>query len=364
MSELKYPDLPQISSIPDSVKESAQKLKLTNLLLLFLDFHITEEAYNDYKATNFKMSNLPETIADLKSYGYNVELPETAEEYREKIYPIIMEVHAKAGYWGVQIPVGGVDFDENGILTENGIALLKRQKEIVEAAGLHGSAVGGSWDADWNLCIKPHIQAAKVLGSKYLYGPFATPFLLFPEDVAGGDDSVAWAKEQCKRFSKLLIEEIGPFAAEHGVSLCEEPLQRFERMPIRLKEAVELAEMTNIEEFNIMIDMCHEFADGEGPDKYRGYVERLYASNNMHGAHISAVHRGKLYESWFNREYFEGFFKPLFENGFDDEIALETFDATDPVVGMAKINREKFKHPVGVLINQLVWATEMLKDLK
>jgi sugar phosphate isomerase/epimerase len=291
-------------------------------------------------------------------------MPKSAAEYREKIYPVIMDVHARAGYWGVQIPVGGVPFDGDGVLTEVGITQLKEQRAIIEKAGLHLSSVGGSWDPDWRFCIKPHIQAAKVHGSKYLYGPFATPFQLFPPDVAGGEDSVAWTRGQIERFSKLLKEEIGPFAAEHGVIICEEPLQRFERMPIRLKEAVELVEMTGINEFKVMIDTCHESADGEGPEKYRSYVERLVKVNGLHGAHISAIHRGLLYESWYNKEFYGDFFGPLFENGFDGEIALETFDATDPTVGMVKINRMKFEHPVGVLINQLSYATYMLDGIK
>lgn len=358
-----YPDQPALADIPAYVKETASKAKLTNLLLSFLDFHITEEAFSDYKATNFKMANLNETIADLKDYGYDVQMPETAEEYREKVYPLIIELHAKAGYWGIQVPVGGVLYNEEGLLTEQGVAQLKRQREILEDAGLNISCVGGCWVPDWTQCIKPHIEAAHVLGSKYLYGPFSTPFLMFPEDVMGGEDSVAWAKEQCKRFSNLMKEEIGPYAEKFGVVMCEEPLQRFERMPIRLKEAVEIAEMTQIEQFKVMIDMCHEFADGEGPEKYRSYVDRLYAANSMHGAHISAVHRGKLYESWFNKEYFNDFFQPLLDHGFDGEISIETFDATDPVVGMAKVNREKFKNPIGVMINQLVYSTYMLKDI-
>jgi hypothetical protein len=134
-------------------------------------------------------------------------------------------------------------------------------------------------------------------------------------------------------------------------------------MPIRLREATELAEMTQINEFNIMIDMCHEYCDGEGPEKYKSYVDRLYAADSLHGAHISAVHRGKLYESWFNKQYFKDFFGPLFAHGFEDEISIETFDATDPVVAMAKVNREKFEHPIGVMINQLVYATYMLHDI-
>jgi sugar phosphate isomerase/epimerase len=358
-----YPDFPDVSGLPSYVKETASNRKLSNLLLSFLDFHITEEAYQDYVNSDFKMANLPETIADLKKYGYDVELPKSAAEYRDKVYPMIMEMHAKAGYWGVQIPVGGVYFDADGILTEESKALLKQQKQICEQAGLNISTVGGSWVADWTQCLKPHIEATSVLGAQYMYGPMSTPFLYFPDEVAGGGDSVVWAREQCKRFSQLLKEELGPYAAKHGVILCEEPLQRFERMPIRLREATELAEMTQINEFNIMIDMCHEYCDGEGPEKYKSYVDRLYAADSLHGAHISAVHRGKLYESWFNKQYFKDFFGPLFAHGFEDEISIETFDATDPVVAMAKVNREKFEHPIGVMINQLVYATYMLHDI-
>ena len=178
MPEVTFPDQPSVDSIPAELKAIAKEKKITYLLLAFLDFHTTEEAYTALKESGFKNSNVLETIADLKAYGYDVSVPESAEEYRTEIYPKIMEMHAKAGYYGVQIQVGGVYFDDEGMLTEEAIELLKRQKAIVEAAGLVPSAVGGCWDADWTKCIKPHIQAANVLGSPYCYGPFATPFLL------------------------------------------------------------------------------------------------------------------------------------------------------------------------------------------
>ena len=40
-------------------------------------------------------------------------------------------------------------------------------------------------------------------------------------------------------------------------------------MPIRLKEAVQLALSADIDQYKVMVDMCHEFADGEGPIKFR-----------------------------------------------------------------------------------------------
>lgn len=359
-----YPDLPDVDSLPAHVSEVGKQRKVTNLMLMFLDFHISNDAYTKLKEGGFKQSNLPAMIADLKHYGYDVEIPATADDYRSKVYPALIDLHAKVGYYGLQIPVGGVAFDENGILTEGAKALLKQQREIVEAAGLKPSAVGGSWVPDWTQCIKPQIQACKLLGSKYMYGPFATPFLVFPEDVAAGGDSAEWGRNQAKAFGKLLKEEIGPFAAEHGVILCEEPLQRFERMPIHLKEAADMAIEINIDEFKLMCDMCHEATDGAGPKAYAGLIDKLFAADKFHGVHVSPVHRGKVYESWFNQQYFNDFFKPLFKNGYDGEISIETFDAIDPVVTPAKINRDPFKHPVGVMINQLVYTTTRLKNIK
>ena len=196
MSELEYPDLPNIDEIPDSFKQIAKDKCVTNLLLSFLDFHIRDEDFQNLKAEGFKSVNLNQTISDLKHYGYDVELPETADEYRSQVYPLIMEMHAKAGYWGVQIPVGGVEADEDGMLTENAINLLAQQKEILDNAGLHISAVGGLWVADWKQCLKFHIQAANKLGSKYLYGPHSTPFLYFPEGASSGDASMDWVDER------------------------------------------------------------------------------------------------------------------------------------------------------------------------
>ena len=363
MSELTYPDLPNIDEIPDSFKQVAKDKCVTNLLLSFLDFHIRNEDFQNLKADNFKSVNLNQTISDLKHYGYDVDTPETADEYRNQVYPLIMEMHAKAGYWGVQIPVGGVEADEDGMLTENAVNLLAQQKEILDNAGLHISAVGGLWVADWTQCLKFHIQAANKLGSKFLYGPHSTPFLYFPEGSSSGDASMDWVDQRIEEFSQTLRNEIGPFAAKYDVTLCEEPLQRFERMPIRLREAVKLAIKADIDQFKIMVDMCHEFADGDGPIKYREHIMELHNAGKLHGIHISAVHRGKLYESWFNQQYFNEFFAPFNELGYKGEISIETFDAMEPVVEAAKINRRMFENPIGVMINQLRYSVDRLSKI-
>ncbi|WDE99429.1 hypothetical protein PQO03_16450 [Lentisphaera profundi] len=357
-----YPDLPN-ESLPAALKAIAQKRKISNLLLLFLDFYISEEQFCEVRNNDFANCNLPETISDLRHYGYDIEMPANADEYRSQIFPAIMEMHAKAGYYGVQVPVGSIPFDKNGLLTPEAITLIKQQISIIASAGLNISAVGGSWDPDWTQCIKPQGQAAQLMGSKFLYGPFSTPFLLFPKGASSGQASTEWLEQQHLDFQKLFKQEIGPYLKSLGITMSEEPLQRFERMPARLKECTKLALSEGMDEFSIMIDTCHEFADGQGPEAYRHHVKQLAEANKLSGAHISAVHRGKIYESWFNQQFFNDFFGPLFEHGFDGEIAIETFDATDPVVEVAKINRKKFAHPLGVLINQLNYTCNMLADI-
>ena len=206
--------------------------------------------------------------------------------------------------------------------------------------------------------------SANVLGSKFLYGPLSAVFAYFPEGIAYGDDAMAWVNARCETFSKLVDSEIGPFGDTLDVTLCDEPLQRFERMPVRLKEAVKMALMTKSSRLKVMIDMCHEFADGEGPEIYEGYVNQLGEAGKLQGIHISAVHRGKVYESWFNKQYFQEFFKPVFANGYDGEISIETFDAVLPVRDVVKVSRNKFISPMSVAINNLVYSARMLEDIK
>jgi hypothetical protein len=357
-----YPELPELAIVPSFVAKTAEKRKITNLLLNFLDFYISEEDFCELRKNDFIHCNLPETIQDLKFYGYEISLPESAAQYRSEVFPLLMDMHVKAGYYGVQVPAGGIPFDREGELTAEAVNLIAQQVEMIQNAGLAISTVGGSWNSDWTQCIKPQAQAAKLMGSEFLFGPFSTPFLLFPENCYG-EAAVKWIKQQHNNFHQTFKNEIGPYLKSLGVIMCEEPLQRFERMPAHLKECTELALREGMEQFSVMIDTCHEFADGAGPQAFGIYVKQLAESGKLNGAHISALHRGKIYESWFNQQFFNEFFGPLFEQGFEGEIAIETFDATQPVVEVAKVNREKFKHPIGVLINQLHYACEMIKDL-
>ena len=358
-----YPDRPKLDSLPEYISTCAQKRKISNLLLLFLDFYISEEKFNELRKNNFLNCNLPQTVEDLNHYGYQLNMPINAAEYRSDVFPAIMEMHRKAGYYGVQVPVGGIPFDKEGVLTSEAMELIKQQVSIIKKQGLNISTVGGSWDSDWTQCIKPQAQAAQIMGSKFLYGPFSTPFLHFPKGSSSGQASVEWLKQQHNNFRQIFKDEIGPYLKSLGISMCEEPLQRFERMPARLQECTQLALSDGMENFSVMIDTCHEFADGAGPDFYRTQVKKLAEANKLNGAHVSAVHRGKLYESWFNQQFFNDFFGPLFEHGFNGEIAIETFDATEPVVEAAKVNREMFKHPIGVMINQLHYTCKMIKDI-
>ena len=359
MTSLKYPDMPAINDIPADTKAIAEKFKLTNLLLAFLDFFISEE---NFQNLNPATCNLQETVTSLQAYGYDVEMPQSADEYRKNIFPCIMEMHKRAGYYGVQVPVGGVPFDEEGMLLPKGIELVKELKELLSGTGLHMSAVGGRFENDWTKNIKPQIQAANLLGSKFLYGPFSTPFMYFPEVNAGGE-TVDWVEQHLEEFSQTLRNEIGPFAAKYDVVVCEEPLQRFERALVTLKEATDLAIKTDIPQFKIMIDMCHESTDGEGPESFKTYVEKLAAADKLQGIHISAIHRGKLYKSWFNQQYFNEFFGPVLKAGYEGEVSIEVFDATEPVVNVVKINRRKFSNPLGVMINNLVYSADKLSKL-
>jgi hypothetical protein len=358
-----YADYPDLDKLPSYCAEMGKKRHITNLMLLFLDFQISDSEFNRLKDGNFERTNIIEMVNDLKHYGYDVKLPETAGEYRDKVYPALMDLINKLGYYGLQIPTGTAEFDDDGILTDAAIKQLELQKQVTEEAGLVVSAMGIAWDLDWKCCLKPQIQAAKVFGSKYLFGPYASTFLYFPEGHAYGPAAADWVQERIKSFSETLQTVIGPWAKEHGVIICEEALQRYERMPLRLKEVIQLVNMANIDEFIVMIDMCHEMADGEGPEIYKSYVEKLVKKNQLGGVHVSAVHRAKVYESWFTPDYFEGFFKPLFDNGFEGEIAIETFDGCEPVMEPAFLNRHKFKSPISVLINQLTFVTTMLGNV-
>ena len=48
---------------------------------------------------------------------------------------------------------------------------------------------------------------------------------------------------------------------------------------------------------------------------------------------------------------------------YDGEISIETFDAMEPVVEAAKINRKIFEHPIGVMINQLIYTADKLSKI-
>ena len=60
-----YPDLPK-TSLSAELKDCSHKYKLSNLLLLFLDFYISEAQFCELVNNNFVNCNLSETIKDLR----------------------------------------------------------------------------------------------------------------------------------------------------------------------------------------------------------------------------------------------------------------------------------------------------------
>jgi sugar phosphate isomerase/epimerase len=330
------------------LRQTAAQYHFSMNMLLFPDYFMTDDQFDALAKNQFQDNNLPAIVRGLKAYGYKVEMPQSARDYRDKVYPQMLKLLKDAGYTAVEIPV-------NGAVLE----LCPALKEEIAKQGLAVTAVGMAGE-DLVASLKPRIDCTHALGAKVLAGPVVLPFKQYP-DKAIGDARVAWVKMRLQSLVQPM-REVAEYAKNKDVVLAVEPLNRFELPGLnRLQEAIDFVKMVDHPHFGVMIDTCHEMSDGEGPEVFAEQVKTLMKMGRLFHCHISAVHRGRVDKGWFD---WQGFFGPMLANGYQGNMSMEIFDATLPFSEVVHINRPTFENPMEVTVSALIHAAQKLQTVK
>lgn len=197
----------------------------------------------------------------------------------ERLAPLVKGM----GFDWIEIPLEGLsDMDH------------KRGAEIIKAHGL-GVSTCAAMGPDRDLIhpeeairkngmqyIRDAIDATHALGGTNLVGPIYS---------AVGRTWQATADERARDMD-LLVRQLGalaPYAADKNVTLCVEPLNRFETSFINLAEqAIEVVDRVNSPSVQIMLDTFHmcieEKSLGEAIRQVGKRLKHIHACENDRGA--------------------------------------------------------------------------------
>lgn len=226
----------------------------------------------------------------------------------ERLAPLVKGM----GFDWIEIPLEGLsDMDH------------KRGAEIIEAHGL-GVSTCAAMGPDRDLIhpeeairkngmqyIRDAIDATHTLGGTNLVGPIYS---------AVGRTWQATADERARDVDLLVrqLSDLAPYAADKNVTLCIEPLNRFETSFINLAEqAIEVVDRVNSPNVQIMLDTFHmcieEKSLGHAIRQVGKRLKHVHACENDRGA------PGSGHVPWTDVA------QALKDIGYDDPIVIESF---------------------------------------
>lgn len=263
--------------------------------------------------------------------GMNILLWTT--DVTEKQYPILENIK-KWGYDGVELTVfGGSNAGWADVgkklksigLEATGVTIVPPEANpISDDPKIRAAAVDH---------LKQRIEWSKLAGVQTLCGPFYSPVGCLDRKgvrVTTGrtGDEVKWAVE--------VFKKVAPFAAEAGVVLGVEPLNRFETYFLNTSEqGRELCQLVGHPNFKMLVDTFHTNIEEK-------CVRSAFADN---GSALGHVHISENDRSIPGRGhvYWDTVFEALKAAGYDGWLVVEAFGQALPdIAGATCIWRKMF----------------------
>jgi D-psicose/D-tagatose/L-ribulose 3-epimerase len=274
-------------------------------------------------------------------FGFNLLLWTTFVEAEHA--PLIRRIK-ELGYDGVEIPAG-----------DGPVAHYHSVRQMADDAGLACTAIAMATPEADPISpdksnrkaalerIKSRIECAEILGSPVLGGPLYASHKLFHDELPG--------EEEFKRSAEVLAQA-AEFAAQAGVTLCLEPLNRFEIQLVNTttdaRRIVDLAAHTRV---GILYDTHHAHIEEASHSK-------AFAACGSHLGHVhfSESHRGTLGTGMLD---WEGVRAGLAASGFDGWCVVEAFGTyVDGLRQAANVHRNCFESRDEVLQQALGFMRE------
>lgn len=257
---------------------------------------------------------------------------------------------AEVGYDGVEVPVGV------GAPAE--YAVLRR---VIEAEGLATTACSlatpeadpSSADASIRRAALAHllerIDCAHELGSSLLVGPLYAAHCAFSEPAPG---------EEARKRAAEVLAAASEHAEASGVTLCLEPLNRFEIQLVNtVDEALLLAEAVNHPHLKVHYDTHHAHIEEAC---HAAAIERC--GRHLGHVQLSESHRGTL---GTGQVRWDDVVRGLRSVGYDGWVVAEAFGTgVEHLSAAACVHRDCFESRDEVLSRALPFMCELLEETR
>ena len=193
--------------------------------------------------------------------------------------------------------------------------------------------------------LRSRVDITVALGGSLMAGPVIFPYNAYPTTDAGApiwsDALQDWAQPGYAHAHEVL-EQLGEYAGERGVTIGIEPVDHWEQAACNLVGDVAdfLADDAS-PNVGACIDVAHVVLGSEGPAAFRRSVERLAPKGQISTIHVSAPDRGQLADSWIP---WSGFLEPLLPV-YDGPLLVEVFNAVPAFVNAFRLTRPMFWVP-------------------
>jgi D-psicose/D-tagatose/L-ribulose 3-epimerase len=193
--------------------------------------------------------------------------------------------------------------------------------------------------------LRSRVDITAALGGSLMAGPVIFPYNVYPTTDLGvpiwSDALQDWARPGYA-WAREVLEQLGDYAGERGVTIGIEPVDHWEQAACNLVgDVADFLEGYAGPNIGACIDGAHVVLGSEGPEAFRHQVGRLAPKGQISTIHVSAPDRGQLADSWIP---WAGFLEPLLPV-YDGPLLIEVFNAIPAFVNSFRLTRRMFWVP-------------------
>jgi D-psicose/D-tagatose/L-ribulose 3-epimerase len=260
------------------------------------------------------------------------------------------------GYTGFDVPIAPPRTSDPAGEVES----YARLREALDSAGFEGVALSTNVGATRRYdptseyqeqrqaalaYLKSRVDITAALRGGIMAGPIIFPYNVFPLTDFGepiwSDALQEWAVARYGRAQPIL-NELGQYAGERGVSLAIEPVDHWETpVPNHVGEVLDFLENVPSPHVGVCIDSAHVVLGGDGPTAFAEQVRRAGERGKINSVHISPPDRGAFHDSWIP---WQQFLEPVLAH-YDGPLLIETFNAVPAFYDALRLSRRRFWVP-------------------
>ncbi len=193
--------------------------------------------------------------------------------------------------------------------------------------------------------LKSRVDITRALRASIMAGPIVIPYGVFPttdfSQPIWSDALQDWLEPRF-RNARPVIEELGDYAAERGVTLAIEPVDHWETPgPNMVQDVTRFLEGLASPRVGACVDSAHVVLGSDGPEEFNRGIKGLIKANRLNYVHISAPDRGAVKDSWIP---WRQFLTPIVRS-YAGPLLVEVFNAIPVFLNSLRLSRRKFQIP-------------------